>query len=120
MPNSLPMNFTWAITLHFATLLALPFLLMSIASMPRRGLWSAKKKQSAVKRHPLPGDIHGVTRRAQTSSRYGSRRAICVYARCAGPGPTWAQADRGLTPNAASLGCSVSSSAEQSFADAVR
>jgi hypothetical protein len=29
-------NLTWGITLPFANLLALPFLIMSIASMPRR------------------------------------------------------------------------------------
>jgi hypothetical protein len=35
MPNSLPMNFTWATTFSFGTLLTLPFLVRSIASIPR-------------------------------------------------------------------------------------
>jgi hypothetical protein len=40
-----------------------------------------RKKQSVVKRPPSPSDIRGVTPRAQTSSRYGNRRATCVCGR---------------------------------------
>ena len=41
----------------------------------------ARKKQPVVKRPSSLGDIHAVTRRAQTSSRYGDRRATCVGGR---------------------------------------
>jgi hypothetical protein len=36
MPNKLLMNFTWPTTLPFATHFALPFLNISIASIPER------------------------------------------------------------------------------------
>jgi hypothetical protein len=36
MPNKLLMNITWPTTSPFATCFALPFLIISIASMPRK------------------------------------------------------------------------------------
>jgi hypothetical protein len=36
MPNKLLMNFTWPTTLPFATRFALPFLNISITSIPRK------------------------------------------------------------------------------------
>ena len=76
--------------------------------------------KSVAKQPPSRGRIRDASRPAQTSSQPGIRQAACVDARWAGPGPTWVQADRGLTPNAASLGYSASSSPELSFADVVR
>ena len=48
------------------------------------------------------------------------RLADCVGARWREAGPTWAQADRVLTPNGVSPGYSGSPNPESSFADGVR
>src|SRR5215510_2614553 len=62
---------------------------------------------SVATQPPSQGHIHDASRRVRISSQPDIREAACVCARWAGPGPTWAQADRDLTTNVASRGCSA-------------
>src|SRR5215831_10317799 len=63
--------------------------------------------KSVAKQPPSQGHIRDTSRRARISSQPDIREAACVCARWAGPGPTWAQADRDLTTNVASRGYSA-------------
>src|SRR4030095_12931837 len=77
-------------------------------------LWSAKMKL-VVKRPPSPGDIHGVIRRAPTSSRYRNRRATCVCGRWLEFGPGWIPELQDPVRNAAGRGCNGFSTLRRSF-----
>ena len=87
--------------------------------MDKFAVWSTKTKL-VVKRPPSPGDIHGVIRRAPTSSRYRNRRATCVCGRWPEYGPGWIPELQGPVRNAADRGCNGVSTLRRSFSGGAR
>ena len=77
-------------------------------------------KKSVTTQPPSRAVFMDASRRVRISSQPGTRQADCVGDRWREPAPTWAQADQGLTPNAASPGYSGSPNPESSFTDGVR
>src|SRR5215472_699444 len=73
---------------------------LSQASPGRPRLWSAKKRV-VLKRPPLPGDTHDVSRQAQTSSRRGTRLASRACSHSPEPRPGWVPASQDLMTNEA-------------------
>jgi tetratricopeptide (TPR) repeat protein len=67
-------------------------------------LWSAKKRV-VLKRPPLPGDTHDVSRQAQTSSRRGNRLASRACGRSPEPRSGWVPASQDLMTSEAGPGC---------------
>ena len=63
------------------------------------------RNRNVLKRPPSPGDIHGVSRRAQAFSQHGSRLATCVCGRCPERCPGWVPEFQALSRSEAGLGC---------------
>ena len=74
-------------------------------------VWSAKTRSVATQ-PPSRAHIRDASRPVRISSPPGIRQADCVGACWKGAGPTWAQADRGLTRNVASRGYNARSTRE--------
>jgi hypothetical protein len=72
------------------------------------------QKKVVTTQPPSRAPIHDASRRVRISSQPGTRQADYVGARWREPAPTWAQADQGLTPSAASLGYGGSRNPESS------
>src|SRR5215469_16079322 len=74
-----------------------------IVRLRQPNLWSAKTRSVATQ-PPSRDHIRDASRPVRISSPPGIREATGVCAGWAGPAPTWAPADQGLTPHVASHG----------------